>query len=43
MAQQPPLGHGRRLFIEASLSHSDTPPSVELLWTSDQPNADTST
>jgi hypothetical protein len=36
------LGHG--LFvIEASLSHSDTPHSVALLWTSDQPEAEIST
>ena len=33
----PPVGQD--LFIvEASRSHSDTPHSVELLWTSDQPN-----
>ena len=31
------------LIIEASRSHSDTPHSVGLLWTSDQPDADTST
>ena len=31
------------LFIEASRSHSDTPQSVALLWTSDQPDAETST
>jgi hypothetical protein len=30
------------LIIEASRSHSDTPHSVGLLWTSDQPNAETS-
>jgi hypothetical protein len=29
--------------IEASRSHSDTPHSVESLWTSDQPDAETST
>jgi hypothetical protein len=29
--------------FEASQSHSDTPDSVELLWTSDQPAAETST
>jgi len=27
---------------QASPSHEDTPPSVGLLWTSDQPNAETS-
>jgi len=31
------------LIIEASRSHSDTPHSVGLLWTSDQPHAETST
>jgi len=31
------------LIIEDSLSHSDTPHSVGLLWTSDQPDAETST
>jgi hypothetical protein len=42
MVQTPPVGHG--LFIvEDSLSHLDTPQSVGLLWTSDQPNAQTST
>jgi hypothetical protein len=41
MAQQPPVCRGL-LIIEASLSHSDTPHSVGLLWTSDQPDAETS-
>jgi hypothetical protein len=31
------------LIIEASRSHSDTPRSVVLLWTSDQPVAETTT
>jgi hypothetical protein len=31
------------LIIEDSWSHSDTPHSVRLLWTSDQPDAETST
>jgi hypothetical protein len=31
------------LITEASRSHSDTPHSVELLWTNDQPDAETST
>jgi len=35
MVQQPLVGQGL-LFIEASLSQSDTPKSVRLLWTSDQ-------
>jgi hypothetical protein len=35
MAQQPPVGQGL-LTNQASQSHSDTPNSVELLWTSDQ-------
>ena len=42
MAQQPLMGQGL-LIIEASLSHSDTPHSIGLLWTSDQPDAETST
>ena len=41
MAQQPPVGQGL-LIIEDSWSHSDTPHSVGLLWTSDQPDAETS-
>jgi hypothetical protein len=40
--QQPKLVQGL-LIIEASRSHSDTPHSVGLLWTSDQPVAETST
>jgi hypothetical protein len=40
MAQQPPVCQGL-LIIEASRSHSGTPHSVGLLWTSDQPEADT--
>ena len=31
------------LIIEVSRSHSDTPQSVGLLWTSDQPDTETST
>ena len=42
MAQHPPVGKNI-LIIEASQSHSDTPQSVGLLWTSDQPAAETST
>jgi len=42
MVQQPLVGLGP-LIIEASLSHSDTPHSVGLLWTSDQPDAETTT
>jgi hypothetical protein len=42
MAQQPPVGHGV-FIIEASRSHSDTPHSVWLLRTSDQPHTRTST
>jgi hypothetical protein len=42
MVQQPPVGQGL-LIIEASRLHSDTPHSVGLLWTSDQPDAETST
>jgi len=36
MARQPLMGQGL-LNIEISRSHSDTPQSVGLLWTSDQP------
>ena len=42
MAQHPPVGHGL-LITEASPSHSDAPQTVGLLWTSDQPDAATST
>jgi hypothetical protein len=42
MALQPLMGQGL-LIIEASRSHSDTPHSVGLLWTSDRPVAETST
>jgi hypothetical protein len=42
MVKQPLVGHDL-LFIDASRSHSDTPHSVALLCTSDQPNAQTST
>jgi hypothetical protein len=37
----PLVGQGL-LIIEASRSHSHTPHSVELLWTCDRPNAETS-
>jgi hypothetical protein len=40
MAQQLLVDHG--LIIEASRSHSDTPHSVGLLWSSNQPDAQTS-
>jgi len=42
MAQKPLVGPSA-LIISASRSHSDTPYLVELLWTSDQPDAETST
>ena len=42
VAQQPAVRQGL-LTIEASRSHSDTPHSVRLLWTSDQHDAETST
>jgi hypothetical protein len=42
MPEQPPVGQGLPI-IEASRSHSDTPHSVGLLWTSDQPVAETPT
>jgi hypothetical protein len=38
----PPVGQSL-LITEASRSHSDTAHSVRLLWTSDQPDAETST
>ena len=42
MAHRPPAGQD--LFItEASWSHTDTPQSVGILWTSDQPDPGTST
>jgi len=39
--QHPVVGHGL-LSLEASLSHSDPPHSVGLLWTRDLPDAETS-
>ena len=39
----PPLPHGATARNEASRSHSDVPYSVGLLWTIDQPDAETST
>jgi hypothetical protein len=42
LARQPPVSHGL-LIHEVSRSHSDTPHSVGLLWTSDQLEAETST
>jgi len=42
MEQQPLVGQGLLIF-EASRSHSDTPNSIGLLWTSDQPETHTST
>jgi hypothetical protein len=40
--QQHLVGQGLLIF-DASRSHSDTPQLVGLLWTSDQPDAETST
>jgi len=42
MTQQSLVSQGLPI-IEASRSHSDTTDSLELLWTSDQPDAETST
>ena len=42
IVQQPPVGQGLLIF-EISRSQSDTPQSVGLLWTSDRPDAETST
>jgi len=41
--QQQALAGQDLLTVEASRSHSDTPHSVGLLWTSDQPHSKTST
>jgi hypothetical protein len=43
MAQKPLVDQALLLIIEASWSHSDTIHWVGLLWTSDQPDAETST
>jgi hypothetical protein len=42
MERQPLVGQAV-LIVEVSRSHSDKPHSVGLLWTSDQPDAQTST
>jgi len=42
LGQQPLVDQGL-LIVEVSRSHSGTPQSVGLLWTSDQPDAGTST
>jgi len=42
MGQQLPVGQVLLIF-DNSLSHTDTPQSVGLLWTSDQLVAETST
>jgi hypothetical protein len=42
MVQQPLVGQGL-LIIGSSRSHSDTPHSVGILWTSDQPGVEAST
>jgi len=41
MARQSLVGHGL-LIVGVARSHTDTPHSVWLLWTSDQPDAETS-
>ena len=41
MGREPLLGQGL-LVVEASRSHSDTPHTLGLLWTSDRPDAETS-
>ena len=41
MARQPIVGQGL-LTVEASRSYSDALHSVEILWTSDKPDAETS-
>ena len=42
VGRQPLLGHGL-LFVAVSRPHSNTPHSEGLLWTGDQPVAETST
>jgi len=42
MAQQLLVGL-KLLTVEVSISHSDTPHSIGLLWASDHPVAETST
>ena len=42
MVQQPLVGKGL-LIVDASRSYSDTPHTVRLLWTSDQPDTENST
>jgi len=42
MTQQPPVGQSL-LTVEDSRSHSDTPDSLGLLWTSDHSDAETYT
>jgi hypothetical protein len=42
MMQQPLVGQVI-LIIEASRSHSDTPHSADVLWTCDEPDAETAT
>ena len=41
--ERQPLEGQKLLIVEASKSHSDTPHSVELPLTNDQPDAETST
>jgi hypothetical protein len=41
MAQQPLVDQGL-VIVDAARSHSDTPHLVGLLWTSEQPDAETS-
>jgi hypothetical protein len=42
MVRQPLMGQGL-VMVEASQLHLDTPGSVGLLWTGDQPETETST
>ena len=43
MARQPLVGLDRLIFRGFTITHSDTPHSVGLLWTRHQPVAETST
>jgi len=40
--QPPPMGHGHLIYRGFMITHTHTH-SIELLWTSDQPDAQTST
>jgi hypothetical protein len=43
MAQEPPVGQGLIIIVASRSRRLDTPHSVGLLWTNDQPEAETPT